>query len=533
MTKNRLFLTLIVLLLPYCSQSQVGIQWQKCYGGPGGEGANSIQQTFDGGSIMLGSTNANGGDVSGYHNGPNQTSDTWVIKLDTAGNIQWQKCLGGSDSDYGYSICQTVDSGFIISIETHSNDGDVSGNHGESDAWIVKLSSSGIFQWQRCLGGSGYETPFSIQQSFDGGYIVAGWTSSLDGDVTFNHGQKDAWIVKLSNAGAIQWQKSLGGSGDEILHSIRQTLDSGYIAAGHTRSNDGDVSGNHGVGQQPDAWVVKLDNLGNIQWQSCLGGSEYEQAYSIQQTSDSGYIVAGVAHSIDGDVVGNHGIGDSWVVKLNGAGLIQWQECLGGTLAEYFYSIQQTLDGGFIAAGRTISNDGDVSGNHGGTPPTESWVVKMNSFGIIEWQKCLGGLNEEQANFICQLQDGGYLVASGTNSNDGDVSGNHGGYDAWIVKLYPLVGIDELTSLTNFNLYPVPSDNLLNIEFSLSESEELKLEIRNILGESLLKPLNLKNQFGWNIIQLPISNVPDGIYLVTLSTRTGSITKKFVVRTSN
>ncbi|MCD6449891.1 MAG: PEGA domain-containing protein, partial [Thermotogaceae bacterium] len=168
--------------------------------------------------------------------------------------------------------------------------------------------------WQKALGGSSKDWAYSIQQTSDGGYIVAGWTRSYyNGDVSEYHGYIDAWVVKLGESGNIEWQKALGGSEGDEAHSIQQTRDGGYIVAGCTRSNDGDVSGNHG---KVDAWVVKLGESGNIEWQKALGGSFWDKAYSIQQTSDGGFIVAGRTASNDGDVSGNHGEVDAWIVKL-------------------------------------------------------------------------------------------------------------------------------------------------------------------------------------------------------------------------
>ena len=176
----------------------------------------------------------------------------------------------------------------------------------------------------------------------------------------------------LAQAPTIEWQKCLGGTNDDRAYSIQQTSDGGFIVASITGSNDGDVSGNHGY---DDAWVVKLNSSGNIEWQKCLGGTSYDVANSIQQTSDGGFIVSGYTGSNDGDVSGNHGVYDYWVVKLNSSGDIEWQKCLGGTDYDYAYSIHQTSDGGFIVAGNTASNDGDVSGNHGAS---DAWVVKLN-----------------------------------------------------------------------------------------------------------------------------------------------------------
>ncbi|MHA1651797.1 MAG: hypothetical protein ACTSYB_16515, partial [Candidatus Helarchaeota archaeon] len=192
-----------------------------------------------------------------------------------------------------------------------------------------------------------------------------------------NHGGYDFWVVKLSSTGVIEWQKCLGGSNNDWVYSVQQTADGGYIVAGFTVSNDGDVSGNHDGEDFCDFWVVKLSSTGVIEWQKCLGGSNYERAYSVQQTADGGFIVAGETKSNDGDVSGNHGGYDFWVVKLSSTGVIEWQKCLGGINDEGAYSVQQTADGGYIVAGYTDSNDGDVSGKHG-VCACDFWVVKLS-----------------------------------------------------------------------------------------------------------------------------------------------------------
>ncbi|MDD3713087.1 MAG: hypothetical protein PHZ28_06310, partial [Candidatus Izemoplasmatales bacterium] len=276
--------------------------------------------------------------------------------LAQAPTIEWQKCLGGTNDDRAYSIQQTSDGGFIVASITGSNDGDVSGNHGYDDAWVVKLNSSGNIEWQKCLGGTSYDVANSIQQTSDGGFIVSGYTGSNDGDVSGKYGATDYWIVKLNSSGDIEWQKCLGGIYDDFAYSIQQTNDGGFIVAGFKESNESDMSGNHGA---IDALVVKLNSSGDIEWQKCLGGTDYDSAHSIQQISDGGFIVAGRTRSNNGDVSGNHGACDGWVVKLNSSGDIEWQKCLGGTDNDYANSIQQTSDGGFIVAGGTWSNDGD------------------------------------------------------------------------------------------------------------------------------------------------------------------------------
>ena len=167
------------------------------------------------------------------------------------------------------------------------------------------------------------------------------------------------------------WQKSLGGSLIDIAYSIQQTTDGGYIIAGYTESTDGDISGNHGIW---DYWIVKLTSTGNVDWQKSLGGSGWDRAFSVQQATNGGYIIAGESYSNDGDVTGNHGANDYWIVKLTLSGEIEWQRSIGGSSFDWGYCIQQTTNGGYIIAGYSMSDDGDVSGNQG---DRDYWIVKL------------------------------------------------------------------------------------------------------------------------------------------------------------
>lgn len=427
MKKAILFLSFIFLQLFYVS-AQIEINWASCFGGVSYESPQTICQTFDGGYIIAGETDSNDGDVSGNHG----DIDYWIVKLGSSGYIEWQKCLGGSDWEEAPEIQQTSDGGFILVGSSWSKDGDVTGNHGEQDYWVVKLNSLGDIEWEKSLGGSTWDKAESIQQTTDGGFILAGSTHSNDGNVSGNHGGNDYWVVKLSYNGNIEWQKCYGGSESDEAKSIQQTLDGGYIVAGSTYSDDGDVSGIHSSDYSPDCWIVKLNSYGIIEWQKCLGGTGYENSSNILETLDGNYILASYTNSNDGDVSGNHGNIDYWIVKLNTSGNIIWQKCLGGIGADYTSSITRTTDGSYIISGFTYSNDGDVSGNHGGN---DYWIVKLESSGDIEWQKCLGGSGHDYAQSIQQTSDGGFIVAGAADSNDGDVSGNHGGRDYWIVKL--------------------------------------------------------------------------------------------------
>src|SRR5580765_679110 len=170
--------------------------------------------------------------------------------------LQWQKSYGGSENDFAFSIKQITDGGYIVAGQTASNNGNVHGNHGDEDYWVIRLNKTGTLKWQKALGGTADESAFAVQQTTDGGFIVAGQSSSSNGNVTGNHGNLDFWVVKLDGNGNLTWQKSLGGSNSDFATSIQQTFDGGYIVAGGSCSNNGDVSGHHGnVSFLSDYWV--------------------------------------------------------------------------------------------------------------------------------------------------------------------------------------------------------------------------------------------------------------------------------------
>ncbi|MDR0664008.1 MAG: hypothetical protein LBF86_00580 [Helicobacteraceae bacterium] len=411
------------------------IEWQISLGGSADDKARSIQQTKDGGYIIAGYSRSTDGNVT-----QNQDSaDYWIVKLNANGAIEWQKSLGGSSYDEARSIQQTKDGGYIITGESWSIDGDVTGRHGAAGKayyWIVKLNANGAIEWDKTLGGSGNDYANSVQQTKDGGYIVAGSSRSTDGDVTKRYKKADYWIVKLDANGAIEWDKTLGGSDDDEARSIQQTNDGGYIVAGYSRSTDGDVTENK---SWSDYWIVKLNANGAIEWQKSLGGSAGNYANSIQQTNDGGYIVAGYSRSTDGNVTGRHDAAsdnlDYWIVKLDANGAIEWDKTLGGSADDCATSIKQTNDGGYIIAGSSESNDGDVTENKGWS---DYWIVKLDANGAIEWDKTLGGSDIDWIYSIQQTRDGGYIIAGYSHSIDGDVIGHHGSTknsDYWIIKL--------------------------------------------------------------------------------------------------
>jgi len=503
--------------------AQPTIQWQKCFGGTSPDEAYCVEQTVDGGYIVAGYTDSNNGDVTGNHS---SYMDYWVVKLNNSGTIQWQKCLGGTGEDKAYCVEQTADGGYIVAGYTSSYNGDVTGFHGSDDCWIVKLDSSANIQWQKSLGGSGQDRAYSVEQTADGGYIVAGWTSSNDGDVTGFHGNNfsDYWVVKLDSNGNLQWQKCLGGTSPDGAYSVEQTADGGYIVAGFTQSADGDITGFHGA---VDYWIAKLDNSGNIQWQKCLGGASADWAYSVQQTADSGYIVAGGANSIDGDVTGNHNTfgqyPDYWIAKLDISGNLQWQKCLGGTKFDEAHAVEQTADGGYIVAGYTLSNNGDVTGHDTIGFYNDYWIIKLNGLGNLQWQKCLGGSDQDYAYSVEQTADGGYIVAGSTLSNNGDVTGNHAWNDYWIVKLSPEVGIKENSPTTSISLFPNPATTELRIQNA--ELKIKKVEIYDVLGQRVFNQQPTANS---DELVINVSAFMSGIYFVVATDGKNIARQKFV-----
>jgi hypothetical protein len=438
---RKIFTTLLLLPAAFFGFSQAPeIEWDNTIGGTNNDYLYCIQQTRDGGYILGGYSDSNISDDKTENS--QGFTDYWVVKLDTAGKIQWQNNIGGVANDYLYSIKQTSDGGYILG---GNSDSYISGDKTEytqstSDYWVLKLDSAGNIQWQNTIGGGGNEYLYSIQQTSDGGYVLGGYSESIiSGDKTENRkGNGDYWVVKLDTAGNIQWQKTIGENNYDYLYSIQQTSDGGYILGGYSNSNmAGDKTGNLDGFEFYDYWVVKLDAAGNIQWQNTIGGKANDYLRSIRQTSDGGYILGGYSNSvISGDKTGNsQGLNDYWVVKLDAAGTIQWQSTIGGKGDDYLYSIQQTSDGGYILGGYSNSV---ISGNKTEKPLglNDYWVVKLDAAGAIQWQKAMGGRGNDYLMFIQQTSGGGYILGGYSDSGISKYKTKYGNLlDYWVVKL--------------------------------------------------------------------------------------------------
>lgn len=421
-----------ILLLGICYFSQSlraqvppTFGWGKTLGGSYYDEAFSVQQTTDGGYVVAGFSGSHDGDVTGNH----LSEDFWVVKLSPDDSLVWETSLGGYATDAASSIYQTADGGYIVAGYTSSTDGDVLDNHGKEDVWIVKLDQNGEKQWQKALGGTENERCSSIAEMSNGNFILGAYSSSSDGDLTSNSGGYDYWLISLNSAGDLLWQHSYGGSDTDLVYSAVHTSDGGYILAGTTYSTDGDVTASFGGG---DVWVVKTDSAGMLLWEKSYGGSLAEQGNAIIELKEGGFLITGISYSSDGDVTGNHGLGDCWMLLLDTAGMLLWENCFGSDHADGGNSLYQRNSNEFIVAGIASANNGDVSGNHG---LGDFWLFNLDSMGNLHWQQCYGGTKTESAFSVKPATNDGYIVAGYTKSNDVDVSGNKGQYDYWVVKL--------------------------------------------------------------------------------------------------
>jgi uncharacterized delta-60 repeat protein len=311
--------------------------WQKAYGGPGSDEAWDIRQTADGGYVVAGTT-----DSYGEGNG-----DLWVLKLDSEGDVEWEKVYGGTEFDGAAAVRQLEDGGYIIAGGTSSF------GAGSGDYWLLKLDGSGNVVWEKTYGGTEYDYVISLDQTSDKGYVVAGYSFS------FGTTNSAMWIVKVDENGSVLWQKAYDGAGYDYARSIHQTQDGGYIVAGATTS--------FGAGNY-DFWVMKLDENGVITSQKAYGGSNYDYANSIRQTQDGGYLMAGSTRSFG---AGND---DLWLLKLDSSGAITWEKTYGGAGYEGAYFANQLQDGTIIATGGVTSF---------GAGDRDFWVLKLDSAGSI------------------------------------------------------------------------------------------------------------------------------------------------------
>lgn len=540
------------------------IEWQKVLGGSNEDRGYQVIETADNGYLISGTTFSNDGDVTGYHGG----RDIWLTKLDASGVIQWQKTFGGSNNEDAI-VKQTSDGGYIIAGSSNSNDGNVTNNNGSKDFWVVKTDTNGEILWEKSYGGSGGDVLSKILIDNTGGYIIFGYTNSFDGDVTGAHGMNDLWVVKINEEGIVQWEKALGGSANEIPQNILQTDDGEYLIYAQAYSDNGDINASNtspklwlvnlnnlgeinwqkiigGVGQQDpvyieqtsdggcvissvtnhvngisypsDILVSKIDSEGNIQWQNTYGGSDYEIGI-VKQTNDGGYIISAFTYSDDGDAEETNGMAEILIIKLSSTGEREWVETYGGSNWDYFISppdnysyyfskanIIETSDGYVISGVTKSTNSGDVVGGTGGIY-NDIWTVKINLSGIIQWQKATGGSNEDIAHEIITTSDGGYAVIGSTYSNNGDIVGHHGNSDIFVIKFGPdTLGVKDIVT-EHICIYPNPALSHFNIALPDNAVAET-VSVIDVTGKTVLQ--------AGAVTSVNIEKLQSGIYFIEI-----------------
>ncbi|MBK7569124.1 MAG: T9SS type A sorting domain-containing protein [Bacteroidetes bacterium] len=443
----RIFLTAFLITTITLIQAQVPtLDWQSCFGGTNHEVPESICETSDRGVVVAGYSMSNNGDVT-----ENQgLYDWWIFKLDPAHNLLWQRSLGGTKDDFAYSVISTADGNVLCGGSTRSNDGDVSGNHGNFDCWLTKMDSLGNVIWSKCYGGTQYDELKSLIQTTDGGYIFSGRSHSNNGDVSGHHGtaiSSDAWVVKIDAAGNIEWQRSYGGTDWDYSEDIIQTAE-GYVFTGYASSNDGDANASHPV----DYWIVKIDLTGNIIWSKTYGGSNSDNANSLIQLADGNFIVAGTSYSWNGDVTGHHGTdlsnGDVWVLKLDANGNIVWKKSYGGLSIELGNEVIDYDDDLFLVTGYAQSIDGDLSS----TPSNDGnvWTLAINKVsGVMEWYALNGGsVGTEYGRTVCKTSYNGFIFGAIATTNNDLITTAHGFNDFWIFTWTPdCIAVTETCNL--------------------------------------------------------------------------------------
>ncbi len=442
MKKNILLLFSIFVCISAFTQN-TNITWQQCLGTDESDYPYCI--TYSQNSYLLSLVVGKGGEgITNYHG----LGDAWLVNLDTLGNIIWEKCYGGSGSEKIIKIVTLPNNEYYLLGGTNSSDGDVqSNNHDSYDIWVVKIDSAKQIIWERCLGSYIHDSPKDITLTADGGVILLGHITSSGGDISEHFGGTDAWLCRLDADGNILWEKTYGGPSDDRLLKIISTSHDTYVLVGDFYTSEGLIDCQKDDSpMQKDVWLMEIDTLGNVIWQNCYGGSYWDAGRDVIEV-DSGYVFVAVTNSNDIDVSGLNDespgslYGDIWVVKTDFEGTILWQKCLGGSKYDTPKTLYSLQDKGFIIFGLTDSDDGDVTGFHGSTGNAKDvWIVKIDSIGQLVWQKCFGSITYETLPMhgVAKKDDYTYALNVQSYGEEGDVEchiSQPWGYDAWVFQI--------------------------------------------------------------------------------------------------
>ena len=446
--------------------------WTKTFGGTGDDLGNSVEQTTDGGYIIAGYTYGFGAGIV----------DVYLIRTNATGDTLWTKTFGGTDQDFGYSVKQTTDSGFIIAGTTRSF------GAGYEDIYLIKTNANGDTLWTKTFGGAGEDIGYSVQQTSDGGYLIGGNSTS------FGAGAKDVYLIKTDVAGNIVWSKVFGGAANDIAQSVQQTSDGGYIIAGGANS----------FSVSTDVYLIKTNANGDTLWTKTYGGTSYDRAESVHQTTDGGYIITGIilgCSSCPADV---------YLIRTNATGDTLWTKTFGSTNEDFGFSVKQTTDGGYIIAGWTLSFGAgiydlyllktDANGNSGCNESTPVTVVTTPSTQV--------------AIPATVVSSGGTLTAPATAVGSGGI----------VSTLCTTVGIQVITTANSFLISPNPTPGNFAISF-VGTIMKGKVEILNNLGENVYS----ENIFNESKKEIRLINISSGIYFVKVFDGEKYYCKKIII----
>jgi hypothetical protein len=514
------FIALLPAVLIFLNSfSQATVKWQKTVGGNDYDALFSLVFTADSGFLVGGSSSSG---ISGEKTDSSRGyDDYWIVKFNSSGIIQFDKTFGGDNFDDLTAMQPTDDGGYILGGTSAS---DIFAEKSEDsrggyDYWIIKIDKNGNKEWDKTLGGSSDDQLQSLIQTSDGGYLLGGPSySHVSGEKTGDsRGYLDYWIVKLDKAGNIQWDKTMGGKGYDILNAVAQ-VGKHYFVAGYSDSPKSYEKSENSRGGSLDYWALKLDENGNVMTDKTIGGKDADYLHCAIHTKDGGGILGGSSQSnISGEKTQNsRGKRDYWIVKLNDSGEIEWDKTMGGKGHDDLSCIAQTGDGGYILGGSSESNiSGEKTENSKGT--RDYWVVKLDSAGNVEWDKTIGGSSYDNLIQIKQTGKNKYLLAgySASNKTGDKTQYSRGGHDYWIVKLeYTPGGIivsDKTivaTQANDFSVYPNPAKNMLYIQSNVKANFILS----NVSGK-VYRTVAVESKGS-----IDLKNIPAGTYFLTNTT---------------
>jgi hypothetical protein len=517
-----------------CLGQPVEFIWQNSFGGSNDDVCYYMEQTDDGGFITVGLTWSMDFDVSDAEH----FREALLVKYDSAGTPQWHQTFGGTLTDHSFFTIQTDDGGYIMAMESQSEDGDVPYNLGNQDFVCLKLDSLGNPEWTRVYGGSRHDHPSCIIQTPDGGYLLAGGSHSSDGDIPFHYGDTttmDIWLLKLNDEGDIEWSKIYGGTQQDMARYVMIDDEGNFLIVGEAASDDIDFTDHHGSTFTFDLYVMKTDAQGELIWLKSYGGIKDEGGHYAYQLPNSNYIIIGYTNSTDGDVSFLHGGNDLWLLEINATGELQWEQTHGGTHADYGKFVQPTIDGKILLIGETASTDQDVEEPLG---EMDFWILKTEADGTLLWEKSIGGTADDFGRAGIQLASGEYVIAGTVHSNDGMIEGHLGSTlrsDSWIAK----VNIEDLaTEVGNYVGDPPPShlffyDNpaslLTSFRFTTSETQVVQWKLFTADGRKVLSAAPAMFAAGEHYVKLSTREFSPGIYFFVLQSGDEVMTAKMTV----